>query len=59
MPKPPLQPAALQARIHTIAIIRDLALLRILLVNFTVDVGAIEPLIGWPGIADQTIHLDH
>ena len=56
MPKPTLQPVSLHERIQTIDIIRGFALFSILVVNFTVDVGAIEPWFGWSGAADQLVY---
>jgi uncharacterized protein len=53
MPKQNLQPVALRERIQTIDIIRGFALFGILVVNFTVDNGNVQPEEGWTGIADQ------
>jgi hypothetical protein len=55
MPKQTLQPVAIQERIQTIDIIRGLALLGILVINFTVDDGEVSPMEGWTSFGNQLV----
>jgi len=51
-----ITPVTINERIQTIDILRGIALLGILIINFTVDAAYGGPSEGWTGIADQTVY---